>query len=122
LNKTVTKDETRTAVQIDFLYWEECPSQERALEVLREVIADEGIQADIALHEVLTEDDAERLEFPGSPTIRVAGQDIVDGAEGPYSLTCRAYVLPNGRVSPLPSRESIIAALRRARGSHRDNV
>jgi hypothetical protein len=107
--------EPRTAVQIEFLFWEDCPSHERALELLREVIAEENIPADIALAEVTTEEEAERLKFPGSPTIRVAGQDIVEGAEGPYGLTCRAYVLPSGKISPLPSRESIAVALRRAR-------
>jgi hypothetical protein len=114
LTDTLHKNAPRTAVQIDFLYWEECPSHERALELLREVVAEERIEADIDVHEVITEEDAQRLQFPGSPTIRVAGQDIVEGAEGPYSLTCRAYVLPSGRVSPLPSRETIAAALRSA--------
>src|SRR5947209_14536614 len=93
-----------TAIRVDFLYWEDCPSHERALEMLREVIADEGVEADVHLEEVLTEEDAERLRFPGSPTIRVADRDIVEGAEGPYGLTCRAFRLPTGKISPLPPR------------------
>jgi hypothetical protein len=104
----------RTSIQVDFLYWEDCPSHERALELLREVIAEEGIEADVAIQEVLSEDDAERLRFPGSPTIRVSGQDIVGSADGPFNLTCRVYVLPNGKISPSPARESIASALRRA--------
>jgi hypothetical protein len=104
----------RAAIQVDFLYWEDCPSHERALEMLREVIAEEAVEADVAIQEVLTEDDAERLRFPGSPTIRVSGQDIVEGADGPFNLTCRVYVLASGKISPLPARETIATALRRA--------
>jgi hypothetical protein len=104
----------RTAIHVDFLYWEDCPSHERALELLREVIAEEDIEADIVIQEVFSEDDAERLRFPGSPTIRVSGQDIVGGADGPFNLTCRVYVLPTGKISPLPTRDSIATALRKA--------
>jgi hypothetical protein len=58
--------------------------------------------------------DAERLGFPGSPTIRIDGVDIdPEGAEQMgTALTCRVYRLEDGRISPLPSQKMIRRALR----------
>ncbi len=101
---------------IEFFYWEECPSHERALAILREVMAEEGITDPIDVIEVKTEDEAHRYRFYGSPTIRINGRDIVPPLEdaGEPSLTCRAYRRADGRISPLPPREQIVAALRAA--------
>ena len=59
------------------------------------------------------EADAERLAFPGSPTIRVAGSDIDEIDNASFGLSCRAYRHENGRISPLPPRDKIQAAVRR---------
>ncbi|GHO96210.1 hypothetical protein KSF_062580 [Reticulibacter mediterranei] len=101
---------------IEFFYWEECPSHERALAILREVMAEEGITAPVDVIEVKTEDEAQRYHFYGSPTIHINGRDIVLPLEdaGEPSLTCRAYRRADGRISPQPPRERIIAALRAA--------
>ena len=59
-----------------------------------------------------TDAEAERLRFPGSPTIRIDGRDVdAGGAAAPPSLTCRIYYLADGRPSPIPSREELEAAL-----------
>jgi hypothetical protein len=61
---------------------------------------------------VETGEQARRLQFIGSPTILVDGRDIQPPAEDAYyALTCRAYYLEDGRVSPLPSLEMIRRAL-----------
>jgi hypothetical protein len=99
---------------IDFLYFDDCPSHERALELLHEVIQAEGVAADIQIRQVETEEDAERLRFPGSPTIRVAGVDIDQNPNLPVGLACRAYRHDNGRISPLPPRDKIVHALQAA--------
>jgi hypothetical protein len=104
---------------IEFFYWEECPSHERALAILREVMAEEGISDPVDVIEVKTEDVAQRYRFYGSPTIHINGRDIVPPLEdaGEAGLTCRAYRRADGRISPLPPREQIVAALQAA--SHR---
>jgi hypothetical protein len=101
---------------IEFFYWEECPSHERTLAILREVMVEEGITAPINVIEVKTEDEARRYRFYGSPTIHINGHDIVPPLEnaGEPSLTCRAYRRADGRISPLPPREQVAAALRAA--------
>jgi len=101
-------------MQITFLYYEDCPSHEQALARLQQVIAEEGVDAEIEIIKVETEEQAQELRFIGSPTILVNGEDIVPPPpESPYNLTCRAYILEDGRVSPLPSPEMIRRSLQK---------
>jgi hypothetical protein len=81
--------------------------------MLQQAIAEEGVEPEIEIQRIDTDEDAIRYEFRGSPTIRVAGVDIDDDADLPVGLTCRAYRQPNGKISPLPAMEKIVAALRR---------
>jgi hypothetical protein len=99
-------------MKIELFYWEECPSHPEALETLREVLAERGIADEIELRQVGTDEEAAALGFPGSPTIRIDGLDVDPaGASSPPSLSCRIYHLPDGRVSPVPSREQLEEAL-----------
>jgi hypothetical protein len=99
--------------KIEFLFWEDCPSHPRARELLQEAVAELGLGASIEEIDVLTDEDAERFRFPGSPTIRVNGVDVdPDGAaQMGTALTCRVYVLEDGRYSPVPSKEMLRRAL-----------
>jgi hypothetical protein len=99
--------------RVEFLYWEGCPSHDEALELLRSVLSERGLDVDVDVRQVHTLEDAQALGFPGSPTIRVDGRDIDPGsaADRP-SLTCRIYRLEDGRVSPVPSRKQLEDALR----------
>ncbi len=101
--------------RVEFFYWNDCPSHERALALLREVMAEEHIQSPVEIVEVKTEAEAEQYQFYGSPTIRIDGADIAPLTEYSTqpSLTCRAYRRADGRISPLPPRELLVAALRR---------
>ena len=100
-------------MDVELLYWDGCPSYPEAKELLAEVLAERGVDAEIRMHHVTTDEEARALRFPGSPTIRIDGRDIDRaGADSPPALTCRVYYLPDGRVSPIPSREHLEAALR----------
>ena len=99
-------------MHITFLYYEDCPSHEQGLERLRQVLAEEGVESEIEIIKVETEAQAQQYHFVGSPTILIDGVDIVPPPPGtPYNLTCRAYWLENGRVSPLPSPHMIRRSL-----------
>ena len=63
-------------MRVSFLYYEECPSHDLALERLREVMAEEGIPGEVEVLKVETDEQARELRFVGSPTIRVDGKDI----------------------------------------------
>jgi len=99
-------------VKVELLFWRGCPSHPEALETLRAVLDERRPRLPVELVEVETQADAVRLAFPGSPTIRVDGRDVDPGGEGGRpSLTCRIYHLPDGRVSPVPSREQLEEAV-----------
>lgn len=97
-------------MRVELLFWAGCPSYPEAREQLADVLAG---RAEIAMREVTTDEEARELGFPGSPTIRIDGRDVDPaGASAPPALTCRIYHLPDGRVSPVPSREQLEEALR----------
>jgi len=100
-------------MNIAFLYYEDCPSHDIALDRLRQVMAEEGVTAEIEIIKVEAERQAQSLHFIGSPTIRINGQDIdPPPSDAHYALTCRAYHLEDGRISPLPSPDMIRRTLR----------
>ena len=99
-------------MRVSFLYYEDCPSYDLALERLREVMDEEGIPGEVEVVKVDTEEQARELRFVGSPTIRVDGQDIDPPSDSRYTLTCRAYHLADDRISPLPSKDMIRRAFR----------
>ena len=98
-------------MRVSFLYYEECPSYDLALERLREVMAEEGIPGEAEVVKVESEEQARELRFVGSPTIRVDGQDIDPPRDSRYALNCRVYRLEDDRISPLPSKDMIRRAL-----------
>ena len=99
--------------RIEFLYWDECPSHERALTLVRESMQRLGIELPLEIIRVETEEEAQERAFLGSPTIRVNGQDIAPPPEDINwpGLHCRVYRRADGRISPLPPVELIEAAL-----------
>ncbi len=101
-------------MKVTFLYFEDCPSHDAALERLRAVMTEQGIQAKLEIIKVETDEQAQSLQFIGSPTILINGQDIdPPSSVAYYALTCRAYQLEDGRISPLPSPDMIRCALQR---------
>jgi hypothetical protein len=100
---------------VELLWWDGCPSHPEALEELTRILREEGIEADVSRVEITDDEQARRERFPGSPTIRIDGDDIVPPGEGePFSLTCRVYRTRDGRISPLPDPEDVRDAVRRA--------
>jgi hypothetical protein len=103
--------------RVEFLWWEGCPSHERALAELRAAMAAAGLDpGGVDVRHVGTEDEAAREGFTGSPTIRIDGRDVQSAAGEPVGLTCRVYRLRDGRVSPTPDpadvRETLLEALK----------
>jgi hypothetical protein len=99
--------------KIEFLFWEDCPSHPEARSLLADVLAEMDLTAVVEEVEILTDADAEQYAFPGSPTIRVDGEDVdpESASQTGTALTCRVYRLDDGRFSPVPSKEMIRRAL-----------
>jgi hypothetical protein len=104
-------------MEVELLWWEGCPSWPKALEQLEGTMAELGLDpAAVRMRQVESDEQAERERFPGSPTIRVNGQDVVPPSDGePATLTCRVYRLRDGSYSPLPDPADVRDALERSR-------
>ena len=103
-----------TKWRVELLWWQGCPSHERAFDLLTSTLA-ELKRGDVAVvrREVITPEDASRLHFPGSPTFQVGRRDLYSTNAAP-ALTCRVYRTRDGRVSPLPDATDLAARLREA--------
>ncbi len=96
-------------MKIKVLYFKGCPNHRPAVELVRTVAAELGVDAEIAEVEVTDQADAQRLRFLGSPTIQVEGVDIEPEARTrtEFAFTCRPY-----KGQGLPPREMVEAALK----------
>jgi len=95
--------------RIEILYFEGCPNHRPAVEMAREVIEELGIDAQVHETQVPTPEDAARLKFLGSPSIRIDGVDIEPSARErtDVGFSCRTYA-----GAGLPSKALLAAALR----------
>lgn len=102
------------AIRIRLLYIDGCPNHRELAARLRGLLDAAGVDAAIELRRVGSEEDARRLRFLGSPTIRVDGRDVEPGAEHrhDWGLTCRLYRSVSG-VTGIPGDEMILAAIDR---------
>ena len=87
----------RGTMRVEVLYFEGCPTYVAAEKAVREVLAGEDIEARVEMVAVNTDEEAQELRFPGSPTIRVDGRDLFPGpGRTEYALGCRMYATPKG--------------------------
>jgi hypothetical protein len=103
-----------TETKVEILYFEGCPTYRATEKTLREVLAERGVDTGVELVSVNTDEEAQRLRFPGSPTIRVDGEDLfpipVATASAEYALGCRMYATPEG-LRGSPTAEMLSKAL-----------
>jgi hypothetical protein len=62
--------------RVEILYFDGCPTYLEAEKTLREVLGEKGVDAEVELVAVNTDEGAQALRFAGSPTIRVDGEDL----------------------------------------------
>ena len=87
---------------MEILYFDGCPTYLEAKKALRGVLEEQGVDTEVELVAVNTDEEAQELRFAGSPTIRVDGEDLFPVPErAGYALGCRMYTTPEGlRGSP----------------------
>lgn len=103
-------------MRVELLATLDCPHAERAEEILRQVLAEDGAQPRIDRVYVSDLDNAAGLGFHGSPTIRIDGRDVVPPPVGSQiNLGCRLYPQPDGSVSGVIPAETITAEVERRR-------
>ena len=100
---------------VEILYFDGCPNHEAARALVAGVSRELGVDPQLRLVNVPNEEAARRLRFPGSPTIRVAGEDVDPDADelDDYALACRVYRAEVG-FAGLPEERRVRDALERA--------
>lgn len=105
---------------IELLFVDDCPQHEELLAHIQHLLAEHDITTPIGTVLVSTEEEAQRLRFPGSPTVRVDGLDIepavADRAahlpDVAYGLQCRLYYTPDGSgLTGMPQQRWLLDAL-----------
>lgn len=98
-------------MKVELLYFDGCPNWTVADDRLAQAIAATG-RDDITVQrqQVATADEAERVGFTGSPTIRVDGWDPFSTGGAQVALACRVYSTPVG-LSGSPTVEQLVAVL-----------
>jgi hypothetical protein len=85
-----------------------------------EVLTEDSFETPIQMISVNSTADAELLAFPGSPTIRIDGEDIYPAGAGEAQLALRHYppddALEAPPSQPAPGKRLIRRAVERARG------
>lgn len=99
-------------MKIEILYVPGCPNYQAATDAVTALLASESLQAEIRGVAVLTEKEAAALRFPGSPTIRVNGEDVEPESASAIGLACRLY----GNRKGVPGDEAIRRAVALAKG------
>jgi hypothetical protein len=101
--------------RVDVLVFEGCPKVEAALDEARRAIAIANVEAELRVFVVANDEEAQRLRFLGSPTVRVDGVDVDASARGrsDYGLQCRLYSIAGKMACVAPPAEWITSALSR---------
>lgn len=93
---------------VEFQYFDGCPNSETTLNNLKELIEENIIDIkEVKITEVNSPEEADKLNFQGSPTILINGIDIYSGEIPKLSnFSCRYYVF-EGKRTGIISKEYI---------------
>ncbi|MDP6923309.1 MAG: hypothetical protein R2568_08635 [Candidatus Scalindua sp.] len=114
---TVTITQTpRKVVNIGILFIEGCPGVSSVTDNIIDIIGEETVDADITLMLIETLEDAKRLQFAGSPTVRINGRDVDSNMKtiNDYGLKSRHYYV-NGKKMDYPSKSMIREAINKVK-------
>jgi len=100
-------------MRIEILYVPGCPNYQPTFERLQAVLASEAVKTGIQGIAVTNDVEAKTLLFPGSPTVRVNGEDVEPHQKSVPSLACRLYENRSGIPSEELLRTAILDAKRR---------
>ena len=78
---------------VEILYFDGCPHYEDARTLVERVSRELGIDPELRLIDVPSDEAAQRLRFSGSPTVRVDGDDVDPniGERRAFARSCRVY-------------------------------
>lgn len=102
-------------MKVELLYIADCPNYREAALTLREALRESGARDEVWEIEITDAAQAQALEFVGSPSIRIDGQDIepIVTDQRQHGLACRTY-LSGGKPVGHPPLDMIRTAIRSA--------
>ncbi len=103
-------------MNIGVFFIEGCPGVSVVIDNIKEVITEEAVDAEISMFSIETSEDAGRLQFTGSPTVRINGRDIDSNMKAikDYGLRSRHYFI-NGKKSYYLSKSMIRDAIKKVK-------
>jgi hypothetical protein len=106
----------RKVVNIGVFFVEGCPGVSSITDSIEEIIADDAVDADITLIMIESLEDARRLHFTGSPTVRINGMDIEPNMQitKDYGLRSRHYYT-DGEETDYPTKSMIRDAIKKVK-------
>ncbi|MGD2217947.1 MAG: arsenate reductase ArsC [Gemmatimonadales bacterium] len=78
-------------LRVELLVTPDCPHAEAAEQLVRRTVTRQARATSVVCTVVADSAEAERLAFPGSPTVRVNGDDLEGSDPGPPAYACRRY-------------------------------
>ena len=104
-------------MKITLMLTENCAHHDESRALVDEAIAETGVDAEVEVVTVRTDEEARAARILGSPTIRVDGRDIEYPENEPEETQpgCRYYNSPAGW-QPLPPRGLLVRAIENATG------
>ncbi len=79
------------SVHIELLYIKDCPHFKKTKRLIHDTTRSLGLNIPLKKIEIKTEDDVRLYSFPGSPTIRINGEDVEPDTANEEGLVCRVY-------------------------------
>jgi hypothetical protein len=104
-------------VLIEILYIPGCCNHHPAIDRIRRILGAENVKSPIVEVPVNDELAAHSLQFPGSPTVRINGEDVEPIRQARCAFACRLYSDGNG----LPSEATLRHAISEARYREQDH-
>jgi hypothetical protein len=107
----------RPSMDLCVEYMSDCPHWELAARRVRDAVDLSGyVNLEVRHERVTSDEDAARLHFRGSPTIKIEGHDPFTDSHGTIGMSCRTYRTEHG-IEGAPSVAQLVAALARARNT-----
>ena len=102
-------------MDISLLYFDGCPNHHDTLKLLDALLDEAGWDGTIQLVNVDSPERAEALQFRGSPTVLINGDDPFLDTDAPVGLSCRIYPTDDG-YRGTPPEQALRAAIAHAIG------
>ncbi|MBK5332906.1 MAG: thioredoxin family protein [Ilumatobacteraceae bacterium] len=91
-------------MMVTLLFFDGCPNWQTTNDNLEALAVELGFDFDRC--HVETDEDAQRLQFRGSPTVLIDGRDVFAAGDEPIGLSCRMYQTGHGHAGS-PSAEQL---------------